>query len=119
MTDPIHMVLAEGRAGLDNAVATFGGQTFTATSRNGATMKLARMLVEAGAPDEPVAVYGTEGNLRFTAPSLHGLAAWTIEESDRGIRQRRWKPSPMGAERGQHGGDGDDRSAMSRDRNAA
>lgn len=80
----IRMILAEGKGGLDNAVASFGGRTFTATSRTGATLKLARALVEAGAPDSPVEARGTDGRLRFTAPSLHRLARWTISDRDRG-----------------------------------
>lgn len=100
---PITMILSEGKEGADICGAFFHGREFAATSRNGATMRLARQLVEAGAPDGPVEARGADGRLRFTSPSLHGLARWTIEEGDRGIRQRRWKPSPMGGEAPQDG----------------
>lgn len=107
----MQVVIREGRDGMDIAEADYADQRFTASSRNGATMKLARALVEAGAPNEDVSVYGADGRLRFTAPSLHGLARWTIEEGDRGIRQRRWKPSPMGGEAPQDGAEGSGRPA--------
>lgn len=107
----MEMVIREGCDGMDIAEADHAGERFTATSRNGATMKLARALVGAGAPDEDVSVYGADGRLRFTAPSLHRLARWTIEEGDRGIRQRRWKPSPMGGDAAQDGAEGSGRPA--------
>lgn len=113
------MTLREGRDGLDVAEAVHAGETFTATSRNGATMKLARALLEAGAPDGPIEARGTDGKLRFTSPSLHRLGRWTIEESDRGIRQRRWKPSPMGGEAVQDGADGSGRPAQPEEAEAA
>jgi hypothetical protein len=66
----------------DLAEADYGGQHYRAVSRNGASMKLARMLVEAGAPDVPVEARGPDGHLRFTSPSLHRLARLTVHESD-------------------------------------
>lgn len=71
-------------ASLDVAEATHRGRAFTATSRHGATMALARQLVAAGCPDQPVEVRFPDGRLRFTAPSLHRLAELTISEPDSG-----------------------------------
>ena len=96
----LQMTIREGKDGMDVAEATFAAQSYTATSRNGATMKLARMLVADGCPDQPVEARFGDGRLRFTAPSLHRLVTLTIEEGDRGIRYRRWKPSPMGGDGG-------------------
>ena len=74
-------------AATDEAEATHNGQTIQARSRHGATMKLARMLVEAGCPDQSWAAYGHDGRLRLSGSSLHGLAGLTVQESDtRGIR---------------------------------
>lgn len=117
----MEMVIREGRDGLDIAEADHAGERFTASSRNGATLKLARALVAAGAPDEDVSVYGAEGKLRFTAPSLHGLAAWTIKERDAGglrLERHQNRPDFLPGE-AQHGADGEDRSAVARDRSAA
>ncbi|MCU4161275.1 hypothetical protein AiwAL_14375 [Acidiphilium sp. AL] len=82
--DMIVMTIGEGNPGMDIAEAMFAGQSYTATSRNGATMKLARMLVADGCPDQPVEARGRDDGLRFTVPSLHRLARLTISEPDRG-----------------------------------
>lgn len=87
MTAPIIMTLHEGKDGLDIAEAEFASQRYTASSRNGVTRKLARALVEAGAPDCPVEARGTNGRLRYTAKSLHAFARWTITEPDAGRLQ--------------------------------
>lgn len=109
MTTSVVMTVREGRNGIDIAEADHAGENYTATSRNGATMKLARVLVEAGATDEPIEAWGSDGRLRFTSPSLHALARATIEEGERGIRLRRWRGADMGGEAAQDGVDGDRR----------
>lgn len=101
MTQPIVMTLREGKDGIDIAEAEFAGQRFTASSRNGVSMKLARRLVEAGAPDAPVEARGRDGRMRFTSPSLHCLAGWTISEPDAGalyLRRYRDRPEFLGGE---------------------
>ncbi len=57
-TEPVVMTLREAKEGADRSSAFFNGEALTAISRNGSTMKLARRLVAAGAPDMPVEVPG-------------------------------------------------------------
>jgi len=84
------------KTGQDVAEAEFNGQTFSATTRHGATMKLARTLVEAGAADQPWQVIGPDGRIRFHGPSLHRLAKLTIAEPDSGecFKIVPWAPRP-------------------------
>ena len=91
-TEPVVMTLREAKEGADRSSAFFNGEALTAISRNGSTMKLARRLVAAGAPDMPVEVWGEDGRLRFTSRSLHALARSTITESKRGLSVQRWQP---------------------------
>lgn len=77
-------------AATDEAEATHNGRTFQARGRHGATMKLARMLLEAGCPDRSWQAYGHDGRPRLSGSSLHGLAALTVEES--GARSMRIVP---------------------------
>jgi hypothetical protein len=67
--------------GIHEAQAEFNGQTFVARSRNGIEMKLARMLVEAGAPDQPWETYGIDGRKRLSGSSLHRLAKLDVQQS--------------------------------------
>jgi hypothetical protein len=67
--------------GIHEVQAEFNGQTFIARSRNGIEMKLARMLVEAGAPDQPWETYGIDGRKRLSGPSLHRLAKLDVQQS--------------------------------------
>lgn len=78
------MSLREGKEGIDIAETEYAWQLYTASSRNGATMRPDRMLVEAGAPDAPVEARGRDGRPRFTSPSLLRLARWTISGPDAG-----------------------------------
>lgn len=84
MSDPIQFAISEAVAGADTASTIYAGRTFTASSRNGASMKLARLLVAAGCPDQPVEVRWPDGAPRFSARSLHRLAELTITEPDAG-----------------------------------
>ncbi|NHN93793.1 hypothetical protein [Acetobacter sicerae] len=68
-------------------IARFG--KFEASSRNGASCKLARILVEAGANDAPVLMMrGTVACVRYR--SLHWLATKTISEATGHPRMVDW-----------------------------
>jgi len=87
----IRFVLSQRPDGADVATC----DAYAAASRNGATMALARQLVAPGFPDQPVEAVGTDGRIRFTAPSLHRLAQWTVIERDRGgIAFERYQRNP-------------------------
>lgn len=70
--------------GADIAQITLDGRKHHAVSKNGATMKLARRLVEAGYSDGPWQAAFSDGRLRFHGSSLHKLARYTVREDDRG-----------------------------------
>lgn len=57
---------------------------FEASSRNGASMKLARMMVAEGVEDQPWQVIWDDGRVRFSGASFHHLALWTATEGDVG-----------------------------------
>ncbi|HQT89128.1 MAG TPA: hypothetical protein PK677_11325 [Acidiphilium sp.] len=77
----ITMTLSSRADGTDTAAAMLNGETLTASSRNGAAMKLARLMVERGAPDRAVAATWGKG-VAWTHPSLHGLAKQTVREGE-------------------------------------
>ena len=62
------------RASRWSATCEWDGRTFEATSRSGATYSLCRALVAAGCPDLPMQVFGPDGRLQLTFPSI-GAAA--------------------------------------------
>ena len=71
------------------------GRRYSARSRHGAPCELARVLVSAGVPDQPVEVrqIGIKGCT--TRRSLHELARWTyVETATVPLRRARWKPLP-------------------------
>ena len=76
------------------AEAIIDGQRYCARSRRGAPFALARVLVAAGMPDQPVQVMheGLRGYMSYR--SLHRMAVRTIEESGRGpvhdVRYRKY-----------------------------
>lgn len=84
------------------ARCTVDGVDYEASSRRGASIELARVLVAAGIPDQPVEVWDQDGaprgrqtnapSLRW--PSLHKMAGWTYKESDQPLRRARWYPAP-------------------------
>jgi hypothetical protein len=91
------------------AMAEIGGKTYSATSRHGAPQALARVLVAASIPDQPVKVSSevcvldngeirTEhlrGCIRYL--SLHTMAKTTFEEGDRPLHRARFKERPQNA----------------------
>ena len=54
---------------------------------------LARKLVEAGAPDQPIEG-GRPGKRDWTARSLHAFAAVTLWEGERGFQTQTYAPYP-------------------------
>ena len=71
------------------------GRRYAARSRHGAANELARVLVSAGVPDQPVEVRHTGLKGCVSYPSLHEMAGWTYEESAGvSLRRVRWKPLP-------------------------
>lgn len=88
----ITMTTSSRSDGTDIAQTTHNGATLTATSRNGAAFKLARLLVDAGAPDEPVEARMLDGRLAWTSPSLHRMAKSTVSEGDQSPRVRPFVP---------------------------
>ena len=72
------------------------GSTFTARSRSGAPNELARMLVAANIPDQPMQVFDTHRD-RWTIKyrSFHEAAKWTYAEgAATPLRRVRWTPRP-------------------------
>lgn len=65
----------------DHAEAWWGPRLFQTQSVNGATMRLARLLVAAGCPDQPWQAVGDDGQRRRHGGSLHRLAKLTLAES--------------------------------------
>jgi hypothetical protein len=80
----IAFALSTGRESRDTAEAEWQGRVHRATSAHGATMKLARQLVEAGCPDLACSVPG-----RTRGSSLHRLATLTVEADS--LRFRRYR----------------------------
>lgn len=71
------------------------GRRYSAKSRHGAANELARVLVSAGVPDQPVEIrqVGIKGCATYR--SLQELASWAYEESATvPLRRVRWKPRP-------------------------
>jgi len=66
---------------------------YDATSRSGATTALARVLVEAGVPDQPVQVYD-QGRKTLFWPSLHKMAKWTYTEGNEPLRRKPYAAYP-------------------------
>lgn len=74
-----------------DADTEIGGIAYSARSRRGASNELARQLVAAGIPDQPVIVrtFGLTGEIGYR--SLHRLAAWSYSEGRTTRLQRaRW-----------------------------
>lgn len=76
---------------LYTATCEIDGITYTARSRNGASYELARVLIEAGVPDQPMYVrqQGLNGEIVF--PSIYEAANWTIRETATGMYRARWE----------------------------
>ena len=83
------------RSSIFEAECELDGQRYSARSRHGAPNELARVLVSAGVPDQPVEVRhaGVKGCLSWR--SLHEMARWTYKESAGvPLRRVRWRPLP-------------------------
>lgn len=95
----VDILLSQKATGIDVASAEWDNRVFTVESRHGATMKLARALREAGAPDaEWRAVDATTGAVRFTAScTLHGWGGLTIAEGQGAPRITEFWPGPAGS----------------------
>jgi ferredoxin len=89
------------------ASAEIGGKTYSAASRHGAPQALARALVAAGIPDQPVivcsevCVFDNGAEIRteqvrggVTYRSLHAMAKTTFEEGNRPLHRARFKERP-------------------------
>jgi len=76
------------------ATCTVDGQDYQASKRSGASHELARRLVAAGIPDQPVRVrqVGLAGHLAWR--SLHRMALFDIEEGNAPLHRVRWRPPP-------------------------
>lgn len=72
-----------GGAAFNIATAEAGGKTYEAKSRNGATMRLARQMVQDGLPDGAWQVVNEQGRVRYSGGSLYRLAKLTVHETDR------------------------------------
>jgi hypothetical protein len=80
---------------LYEAAAKIGGRVYAVRSRRGALFALARVLVAAGFPDQPVLVAheGLRGEVAYR--SLHWMATRTIEESaTKSVRAARYREYP-------------------------
>jgi hypothetical protein len=94
LQSPLENTRTLERASLYEAECEVDGRRYSARSRHGAPNELARVLVAAGAADQPVEVrqVGIKGCISYR--SLHELALWTYEESATvPLRRVRWKPS--------------------------
>jgi hypothetical protein len=98
-----------GTGSLWEASTEFGSKTYSAVSRHGAPQALARMLVVAGIPDQPVEVRSgicifddgktirteeLKGCIRYR--SLHAMARYTFQEGDRPLHRVRYAERPEG-----------------------
>ena len=80
-----------GRPCFYDAEATWLGRSYVARARYGASHALARELVAAGIPDQPVEIIHTPGNAILAYKSLHRLAIYTVSEGPATLlRSRRW-----------------------------
>jgi ferredoxin len=79
------------------AETEINGKTYTATSRHGAPMALARVLIAAAIPDQPVEVRSEErpGCVRYR--SLYEMAKWTFTEGTSTLLHRvKYQEQPKG-----------------------
>jgi hypothetical protein len=87
-----------------HAACAIDERIFEATSRHGAPNALARVLVEAGIPDDDVEVHDLDrgepgiGIVSLRYRSMHEMAKWTYEESaGRPLRRVRFRERPEDA----------------------
>jgi hypothetical protein len=97
-----------GTGSLWEASAEIDGKSYSAVNRHGAPQSLARALVAAGIPDQPVEVRSEvcisdsgaeirteqlQGCIRYQ--SLHTIAQTTFEEGDRPLHRAQFKERPQ------------------------
>jgi hypothetical protein len=69
------------------------GQRYEVRSRSSCEAALARMLVEAGLPDQPWQTINAAGAICLRDKSIYRLAQMTVEEPDDGrLRAARFRP---------------------------
>jgi hypothetical protein len=92
---PLETTRTADRSSVYEAECEVDGQCYSARSRNGAPNELARLLVAAGIPDQPVESHHAGIRGWITYRSLHQMARWTYEEG-RGmpLRRIRWRAPP-------------------------
>lgn len=75
------------------ATCEIAGQHYQVSKRSGASHDLARRLVDAGIPDQPVQVrqVGLAGHLAWR--SLHRMALFDYVEGSTPLKMTRWVPS--------------------------
>lgn len=76
------------------ASATVNGHNFHADSRSGAPNELARALVAAQIPDQPVKITHHSFPGHTSSRSLHEMAKWTYIEANGTLRRVRWQARP-------------------------
>lgn len=90
----IRLLLSQRPDSMDCAEAEYAGQRYTAASRTGVTMALARELVRAGCPDGEWEAVGSDGRLRLYGRSLYRLARLTITEGEQRPRLVAYAEAP-------------------------
>jgi hypothetical protein len=92
---PVEETPTPERSCVYEAECEVDGRRYSARSRHGAANELARVLVSAGVPDQPVEIRQAGIKGCMTWHSLHELARWTYHESATvTLRRVRWKPPP-------------------------
>ena len=92
---PLENIRTPERPSVFEAECEVDGRRYAARSRHGAPNELARVLVSAGVPDQPVEMRQVGINGCTTCRSLHQLARWTyVESATVPLRRGRWKPLP-------------------------
>jgi hypothetical protein len=85
---PLPETRTQNSAAAWTAECEVDGRRFEAKSRHGAPNELARHLIAAGLPHEPLEIHyeGLAGVMRF--PSFHALAGWTYSEGSATLLRR-------------------------------
>lgn len=79
----------------DIATTHWGGKLWRVVSANGASMALARQLVEAGCPDQDFVTTTIDGQEALRGKSLHRWAQLMIVEGNRGLRRVPFRQFPV------------------------
>jgi hypothetical protein len=91
---PLETTRTADRSSVYEAECEVDGQCYSARSRNGAPNELARVLVAAGIPDQPVESHHAGIKGWITYRSLHQMARWSYREGTRRVQRVRWLPPP-------------------------